>query len=133
MSQAFFILLLGVYGIVIAVSLVVPASGQEHIAELKYSEALRSKPRVYTLLLIVATGLIMATGIIGFIGMLFFWHLAPGIFGFAVIGKIALGGELSILHSTSMRDKVLTIAQYVLEASILGLAFFGPARRWFFA
>ena len=132
MSLGHFILLLCVYGFVVILDLVASKSRQEHAAALNFEAILKSKPRNYLWLMVLALGLIMVSGLIGFIGLFLFWHLAPWIFAFAMIGKIAFQDELSPLKSTSALRRAVDVLEFLFEGIILVLVFVGPARRWFF-
>jgi len=76
--------------------------------------------------------LVFLLSVIGFVGMLCLWHLAPFIFCAGVIGRILLTPLLASVYSMHWVTYMSAEIVSVFEGVILALIFFGPARHLFY-
>jgi hypothetical protein len=135
MTQQQFIALLCVYGIVVILAFVTekftPLPVHVSSAKPNRAEILKRKPKAYLGLFALTAALVIGCTIIGFVGMFFFWHVAPWIFACGVAGQILLFPAVFWSVQSGLVHR-LNELELLLDGVILILVFFGPARQLFF-
>ena len=137
MTHSQFIGLLCVYGITYILSEIAEkcVSLPQHVIAAKPNliKNLKLKSKFYLACFLLVTVVVAACGIIGFVGMLFFWPTAPWIFGCGVVGKILLSRIVSAVIIQGGVKHMFNEIELLLNGVILTLIFFGPAKQLFFA
>jgi hypothetical protein len=93
---------------------------------------LRSRPRVRSLPFIVVGAFIIAGGIIGYVGMLFFWSPAPIIFTIATVSKqIIFPVFIPVSNPKSEWERACGSIENMFDGFIAAITLLGPARSFF--
>ena len=97
-------------------------------------EHLRSKPKFFRYALVACLLAAAASGIVGFVGMFFFWPLAPKLFVVATVGKILIGPVFCRGLSSPTRNEWQQVCSYsetLLDGVIAAATLIGSARPLF--
>jgi hypothetical protein len=134
MTRQAFILLLCVYGLVVVAGFVadkfILMPDRRGSTERNLMEIFRRKPALVPLV-VFFTAPIFVCSIIGYVGLFFFWRMAPWIFAFGTIGRILLNFKLAQKSPNDLQS-VLNVLELILVGFILALVFVGPVNRFFF-
>jgi hypothetical protein len=91
----------------------------------------KGKGKLYAAAFVASYSTIIICGFVGFLGMFFLWPPAPWLFGIYVIGMMFASPFFSYTVMTGT-EGLFDSLEIFLEAVILTLIFFGPAKELFF-
>ena len=132
-----FIVILCVYVIIIVLSVIaeecVSLPEDARAAKPNLRKNFKFKSKANLAVFFFTSVFVVSCGIIGFIGMLFFWPAAPWIFGYGVVGRILLTRIVAEVIVEGGLKHMFYEVELLLEGVIITLIFFGPARQLFFA
>lgn len=135
MTRQHFIILLLVYGAVVFLGVmagkVSRLPDQVQSAKPNRMEILKQRSRIYVGLFAITSILVVICGIVGFLGMFFFWRFAPWIFGLGVFVK-TLFFRTVFWKVQSGLEHMFNELELLLDGVVLTLVFFGPAKQLFF-
>jgi hypothetical protein len=92
--------------------------------------ATKSKYFVVTFLIIGISCLL--AGVVGFVGMFFFWPQAPFIYFSGVASKILFSPLLPVKNPRTVWENMCGEIELFLDGLLMALVFFGPAKNLFF-
>ena len=96
-------------------------------------EYLRSRPRARSLPFLIVGVLIIASGLVGYVGMFFFWSPAPIIFTAATVSKQVLFPVfLPVSNRKSEWEGACSSIEHMLDGFIAAITILGPARNLFY-
>jgi hypothetical protein len=134
MNKIEFIAFLCSYGVVVAFQILAQKYARlpEHVERAKPDKRkiLSGKSKPYYMYCMLMVVLVSVSGIVGYVGMFFFWKPTPWIFTFYVIGKELLYPK-ALWHITSGWETFFNGLEGYLAGFIIALALLGPARHLF--
>ena len=138
MTYLQFIELLCVYALVVILNIVsenfipLPKNSQSTQEELTKSLKLKMTTKASSVCCLIIIVSVTGSSLIGLIGMLCLWPLAPLIFSFGVAGKVLLTPWVSSVYTLGWLTYMSAEIVSVLDGVILALIFFGPVNHLFF-
>src|ERR1700722_19435539 len=131
MSRTLFIILLCAYGLFEVFGILANKRVRlpEHVERAKPDKAkiFGGKSKLYCMFMLCATILVSISGIVGFVGMFFFWKAAPWFFGFGIFGK-AVFNPKALWSIRNGWENTFAALEEFLGGIIFALAFFGIAK-----
>jgi hypothetical protein len=135
MSREYFYILLVAYAFVVAINFT-----EDWILSLKdksprkreICEYLKTKPKLYRVAVMLIFSVTVIAGVVGYIGMYFFWPLSPFIYFTSIATKLFYTPFFPVRYESSSLERTCIEIELFLDGVLMTLIFFGSAKTLFF-